>query len=87
MAMEDQKRMIDLDREFLALRERECMLRAQLKAYCTQQGQIGLKVCNIEQEMQLLDRRIVDVRKERESAYNCLYAAREKEAKGKKGKR
>jgi len=85
--MENQKRLIERDKEYLTLRERECMLRVQLRELNTQQGQIGLSIINIQQEMQLLERKIEDVKRERESAYKSQYDARKKKTKSGKGKR
>ena len=84
--MDEQIRLIERDRECLTLKERECMLRAQLQEYNTQQGQIGLKIISIQQEMQLLERKIADVWKEREDEYKRRYDASKKKAKSGKGK-
>lgn len=76
----EQMRLIELDREYLALKERNSMLGYQLKEYSTQQGIMGLKVCNIQQEMQLLEPKIAEVQAEREDVYRRI-------AKMRKGKR
>ena len=85
--MDEQRRLTELDRDYLTLKERESMLRAQLRELNTQQGQIGLKIINIEQEMQILEGRIANVWKEREDEYKRRYDAGKKKARGRKGKR
>jgi len=76
-----QNRAIELDKEFLMHKERDCILSGQLKEYTTQQGIIGLKVCNIEMEMELLQRKIADIQAEKAHIYNHIAKVRKKKAK------
>ena len=84
--MEDQKGLIELDKRHLELKERESMLAWQLKELNTQQGQIGLKIINAQQEMERLERKIEDVKKERENAYARLYETKAETARRGKAK-
>ena len=79
--MDEQKRLIDLDKQYFELNERDCVLAGQLTAYSTQQGTIGLKVCNIQHEMQLLEREIEDVQKERADLYTRIAKAKHRKGK------
>jgi len=60
-----QNRLIELEKEFLTFKEREYVLNTQLKDYTTQQGVIGLKVINLQMEMEITKRKIEDVQAER----------------------
>jgi hypothetical protein len=81
-----QNRLIELDKEFLTNKERACMLNAQLKEYTTQQGVIGLKVCNIQMEMGLLERKLEDIRLEKAKITDMVEGARGKKQGAKKRK-
>jgi len=81
---EEQTRLIELDRAYLALKERESILGFQLKEYSTQQGIMGLKVCNIEQEMQLLEPKIADVKTERADIYKRIEKMRVRKGKNRR---
>ena len=76
-----QNRAIELDKEHLMHNERACILSGQLKEYTTQQGIIGLKVCNIEMEMDLLQRKIADVQAEKMHIHDHIAKFRKKKAK------
>ena len=78
----EQARLIELDKQYLELKERDYLLAGQLKVYSDQQGTIGLKVCNIEREMEILERKIADVQKEKTDI--CTRIAKARIRKGKR---
>ena len=59
------RRMIELDKEYLELKEKLGFLNGDLKEYTKQQWIDGLRVCNIQQEIIILERKIEDVQVER----------------------
>jgi len=80
---EIQRKLRELDRVYLASKEKECHVRAQLQECNTQQGVLGLKIINLDMESELLAHQIEDLQRERGKIYSMMHQAREEQASAK----